>query len=353
MAHDSDLYNRWQAAQDYATRVLIEAVKARARRAEARSRRARSSRRWRVTLADDSAGARLSGAVHHAAERERPRPRDRRATSTRWPSTRRATTCARRSAPCWHDELARRLPQERGEGPLLAGLGAGRPACAAQHGARLPGAAAAGPRTWRASLPTSAEAATPPTRSRALSILSQLRSPERAKALERFYERWKDDHLVIDSWFAYQAVSPLASALATVKKLTRHPLFSIKNPNKVRALIGTFAHGNPVNFNRPDGAGYEFVADRVLELDAFNPQIAARLLSAFRSWKALEPERRRGGQEGTAAGRQEPSRCRTTCSRSCRRCWSRSCRCHSVTNFGRTRAFGSRQEICLYVRLLW
>ena len=137
------------------------------------------------------------------------------------------------------------------------------------------------------------EAATPPTRSAALSILSQLSSPERAKAFERFYERWKDDHLVIDSWFAYQAVSPLASALTSVKKLTRHPLFSIKNPNKVRALIGTFAHGNPVNFNRPDGAGYEFVADRVLELDAFNPQIAARLLSAFRSWKALEPERRK------------------------------------------------------------
>ena len=78
-----------------------------------------------------------------------------------------------------------------------------------------------------------------------------------------------------------------------MKKLTRHPLFSMKNPNKVRALIGTFAMGNPVNFNRPDGRGYDFVADRVLELDAFNPQIAARMLSAFRSWKALEPQRRR------------------------------------------------------------
>ena len=131
----------------------------------------------------------------------------------------------------------------------------------------------------------------------ALSILSQLRSPERAKALERFYERWKDDHLVVDAWFAYQATSPLASALPAVKKLTRHPLFSIKNPNKVRALIGTFASGNLVNFNRPDGAGYEFVADRVLELDAFNPQIAARLLSAFRSWRALEPERRKAAKK--------------------------------------------------------
>jgi aminopeptidase N len=67
----------------------------------------------------------------------------------------------------------------------------------------------------------------------------------------------------------------------------------MKNPNKVRALIGTFAMANPVNFNRPDGRGYDFVADRVLELDGFNPQIAARILSAFRSWKALEPARRR------------------------------------------------------------
>ncbi len=89
----------------------------------------------------------------------------------------------------------------------------------------------------------------------ALSMLSELNSPERANAFERFYERWKGDHLVIDNWFAYQAASPLASSLATVKKLTRHPLFSIKNPNKVRALIGTFAVANPVNFNRPDGRG--------------------------------------------------------------------------------------------------
>jgi aminopeptidase N len=127
----------------------------------------------------------------------------------------------------------------------------------------------------------------------ALAMLSELRSPERAKAFDRFYERWKDDHLVIDNWFAYQAASPLPSVIATVAKLSRHPLFSIKNPNKVRALIGTFAMANPVNFNRPDGRGYEFLADRVLEIDAFNPQIAARLLSAFRSWKALEAERRR------------------------------------------------------------
>ena len=72
----------------------------------------------------------------------------------------------------------------------------------------------------------------------------------------------------------------------------------------MRALIGTFAMANPVNFNRPDGKGYEFVADRVLEIDAFNPQVAARLLSAFRSWKALETGAAAPGQEDAAAHRQ-------------------------------------------------
>jgi aminopeptidase N len=126
----------------------------------------------------------------------------------------------------------------------------------------------------------------------ALSVLAETNAPEREAALAQFYERWKGDHLVIDSWFSCQAAAPVASALATVKRLARHPLFSIKNPNKARALIGVFAGANPVNFNRPDGKGYDFVADRVLEIDAFNPQIAARLLSAFRGWKMLEPVRR-------------------------------------------------------------
>ena len=71
----------------------------------------------------------------------------------------------------------------------------------------------------------------------------------------------------------------------------------VREADRVRALIGTFATANLVNFHRPDGKGYEFVADRVLEIDAFNPQIAARMLSAFRSWKALEPERRRAAKK--------------------------------------------------------
>jgi aminopeptidase N len=78
-----------------------------------------------------------------------------------------------------------------------------------------------------------------------------------------------------------------------VKALMEHPAFSISNPNRIRALIGGFAAGNPTQFNRPDGAGYDFLADFVLELDARNPQTAARLLASFRSWRALEEGRRR------------------------------------------------------------
>ena len=76
-----------------------------------------------------------------------------------------------------------------------------------------------------------------------------------------------------------------------MQALLSHPLFKITTPNKVRALIGTFAMGNPSNFHRLDGAGYEFLADQVLVIDRFNPQIASRLLSSLRSWRTLEPVR--------------------------------------------------------------
>ncbi len=127
----------------------------------------------------------------------------------------------------------------------------------------------------------------------ALFLLAHEAGPDSTKALARFHDKWKGDHLVIDTWFAAQAVSSLPSALDTVVALTTHPLFSLATPNKVRALIGNFALQNPAQFNRPDGAGYQFLADQVLALNAFNPQIASRMLSAFRSWRALESGRRK------------------------------------------------------------
>ena len=115
----------------------------------------------------------------------------------------------------------------------------------------------------------------------------------RSSGLDDFYDRWKDDHLVIDTWFAAQATVPARSTLTQVRRLMRSEQFAITNPNKVRALIGNFAMQNPSQFNRPDGKGYAFVGSQVLALDKINPQVAARLLNAYRSWRTMEAERRR------------------------------------------------------------
>ena len=129
-----------------------------------------------------------------------------------------------------------------------------------------------------------------------LEILTHMRGPERKEALEDAYERWKGNHLTVDKWFAIQARSSLPGALSAVKKLTKHPQFSMQTPNKVYSLIGAFAMGNTQGFHRPDGKGYAFVGETVLKLDRFNPQIAARLLGSFRSWRALEKVRRAHAQ---------------------------------------------------------
>jgi aminopeptidase N len=126
----------------------------------------------------------------------------------------------------------------------------------------------------------------------ALTTLSLHDRPERAAALDDFYRRFEGDPLVIDKWFALQAAIPEPATLERVRKLTAHPAFSFANPNRLRALIGAFAHSNQTQFNRPDGAGYDFLAETALALDGKNPQVAARLLSAFKSWRALEPGRR-------------------------------------------------------------
>jgi aminopeptidase N len=126
----------------------------------------------------------------------------------------------------------------------------------------------------------------------ALSTLSLHDVPQRQAALDDFYRRYAGDPLIIDKWLALQAAIPEAGTLDRVRRLTQHPAFSMSNPNRVRSLIGGFAQANASQFNRADGTGYEFVADRILELDPKNPQVAARLMTAFRSWRALEEVRR-------------------------------------------------------------
>ncbi|MEA3025398.1 MAG: aminopeptidase [Alphaproteobacteria bacterium] len=130
----------------------------------------------------------------------------------------------------------------------------------------------------------------------ALGTLSLHDVPEREAAFDDFYRRYRDDPLIIDKWFALQAMTPDPGTLDRVRALTGHPAFSMANPNRVRSLIGSFAQGNPTQFNRPDGAGYEFVADKILALDPDNPQVASRMTTAFKSWRVLESGRRGGAQ---------------------------------------------------------
>ena len=126
----------------------------------------------------------------------------------------------------------------------------------------------------------------------ALGVLANVEEPAHDEALADFYDRWKDNHLVVDKWLTLQALSTRPDTLDRIKRLTTHPAFNIKGPNKVRALITSFAAANQVRFHAEDGAGYEFVADKVLELDRLNPQVAARMLGSFKSWRQFEAGRR-------------------------------------------------------------
>ena len=126
----------------------------------------------------------------------------------------------------------------------------------------------------------------------ALATLSLHDVPERRVSLAEFYDCYAGDALVVDKWFSLQATIPQPDTLDNVRALTSHPAFSLANPNRIRSLIGAFAQGNATQFNRPDGAGYDFVADTVLSLDQKNPQVSARLATAFRNWRTMEPARR-------------------------------------------------------------
>ncbi len=117
-------------------------------------------------------------------------------------------------------------------------------------------------------------------------------SSSSAAALSSFEAKWKADALVMDKWFIMQAIKPGSRTVETVRKLMDHPAFSIQNPNKVRSLIGVFSMMNPTGFHAADGSGYRFHADRVIELDAINPQIAARMAGAFNRWKRYDEGRK-------------------------------------------------------------
>ena len=289
MAADSDLFNRWQAAATYATRTLVEIVRILGS-GKSTARGQRYAKALRAAVSSDG----LDPAY--------------RAELLRLPTQADvARIIGKNVDPALihraHKQLSRLVGRTLGD--VLEDFYKSL----ADKGTFSPDSESAGRRALRNSALTLLTArggkrdlallskhysgATCMTdRAHALYLLAGIGGKEGDRALQHFYDQWKGDHVVIDTWFAAQAQSPRASTLKRVEDLTRHPLFSLTAPNKVRALIGSFAAGNPVQFNRPDGKGYAFVASQVLALDAINPQIAARMLGTFRSWRALESGRR-------------------------------------------------------------
>jgi len=125
----------------------------------------------------------------------------------------------------------------------------------------------------------------------ALTCLANSAGAERDRALSMFHDKWKDEALVIDKWFKVQATSWLPGTLERVKQLAAHPSFDLKNPNRARSLVHAFALENPLHFHAADGSGYAWVAEQVLALDKLNPQVASRLARAFDRWRKYDDGR--------------------------------------------------------------
>ncbi len=121
----------------------------------------------------------------------------------------------------------------------------------------------------------------------ALSALVDNGHPPAEEALEAFYDSWRHDMLVLDKWFTVQARSGMPDTLHKVEALMGHPDFILTNPNRVRSLVGAFAAGNPARFHDESGGGYRLLADKVIELNGRNPQLAARLLGPLTRWRGL------------------------------------------------------------------
>jgi len=287
-AHDSDAFARWQAFNTLLTDALIAA--------------------FRQVLGgkEPAFAARLAGLAGRIAADETLEPAYRALSLSIPGEADIARDIGRGIDPdavfAAREALARTIAEANGEAftALYDGL--------ADNGPFTPDAASAGRRALRNTLldylsllPEGAalaarhfSGATNMTdRAAALAVLAHRHagSAQAEEALAGFEKRYQGDALVLDKWFQIQAGVPGARTVEKVRALMRHPAFSIANPNRVRSLIGTFASANQTGFHRPDGEGYRFFAETVLEVEKRNPQVAARLATALRSWRSLEPVR--------------------------------------------------------------
>ncbi len=303
-ANDSDPFNRWQAVQSLATRLLVDNVKA--IRSGGATRGDEGLLDAMAAILDDTSlePAFVSLALTLPSEadiaREIARDVD--------PDAIFVARSALRDAVGQHLSKAlqdryRSLTDTGPYRPDAAGAGrrALRNTCLdLMVAARAKGAVALAAQQYR-------DADNMTDRMAALTTLSLCDVPERAEAIDDLYERFQDNALVVDKWLSLQASIPEPATLARVMALTSHPAFSMSNPNRVRALFGSFAMSNQTQLNRADGAGYDLLTDTVLALDKKNPQVAARLLTALKSWRVLEPTRRAQAEKALRKVAAQPS----------------------------------------------
>ena len=302
---DSDSFNRWQALQSVATRALVAAGRQDADRAALDGRTSEIAAALDGFLADRA----LADPAFAAQVLRLPPPADI------------AREIGRNVDPDAIHAAHRALSTGLGQA-LLPRLLSLRDALA-QTGAYAPDANSAGRRALRNEALGLLALADPERATRlcteqfelgdnltdrlaALAAMTLIPGAARDMLIERFAAAYADEPLVLDKWLMAQALSPEPGTLDRVRELMRHKAFSLGNPNRVRSLIGGFA-ANLTQFNRADGAGYNFVADIVIALDRTNPQVASRLLAAFKSWRMLEPARRSLAENALAMVAQTPN----------------------------------------------
>ncbi|TRX74808.1 aminopeptidase N [Pseudomonas mangiferae] len=297
MQHDSDGFNRWDAAQQLSVQVLQELIEAH-RRGDALVLDPRLPEALRSVLADDSLDqamvAEMLSLPGEAYLAEISEVADVEAIHAAREFARRAI------AEALYEPLLARYRANRAESQRVAyAVQADQIARRSLQNIALSYLMlSARPEILEACLDQYQHCDNMTERLTALAVLVQ--SPfedDKARALEAFAEHFKDNPLVMDQWFSVQAGNPLPGGLERVQALMGHPAFTLKNPNKVRALIGAFANQNLVNFHRADGAGYRFLADQVIALNALNPQIASRQLTPLTRWRKYD-EARQGLMRG-------------------------------------------------------
>ena len=290
MAHDDDAFNRWDAAQTYATQLINTRLDNDSTRMDAGKIAAGFIAACKKTLADERIPPALAAEILTLPSEQYLAGRQKHARPERIHRARKALRAA--IAEALAGELVERYHGLAPSGaysiePAAMGRRALRNVCLSYLMTAAPPAEA----TVELCLRQYRQADNMTDVIAALRCLANLEHPARERALGEFYAKWKDTALVVDKWFSLQATSELPDTLARVKSLVEHPAFNLKNPNKVRALIGAFAAGNPSCFHAPDGGGYMFVADKVLQLDRFNPQIASRLAANLSAWRQYDKSR--------------------------------------------------------------